>query len=190
LREVAASLQVQSKVLEEKTRRDNLTGAFNRSHLDQILSDWFADANKEGLPISVVFADLDNFKQINDIHGHHSGDQVLKKCATLLQSIARNTDLVARYGGEEFVILLPGCANQGALKFCERLLTIFRTTSHELNSTTTVRVTCSFGVATHSRKTRFSNCEHMLRCADAALYRAKQAGKDRFVEYQFTADAA
>jgi len=190
LREVAASLQVQARMLEEKTRRDKLTGAFNRGHLDQTLSDWFADANKEGLPISVVFADLDNFKQINDIHGHHSGDQVLKKCAKLLQSIARDTDLVARYGGEEFVILLPGCANQGAIRVCERLLTVFRATNHELNSTATVRVTCSFGVATHSRKTRFSNCEHMLRCADAALYQAKQAGKDRFVEYQFTADAA
>ncbi len=190
LREVAASLQMQAQMLEEKTRRDNLTGAFNRGHLDQTLSDWFADANKEGLPISVVFADLDNFKQINDTHGHHSGDLVLKKCAQLLQTIARDTDLVARYGGEEFVILLPGCANQGALRFCERLLAVFRAASHELNATTTIQVTCSFGVATHSRRTRFSNCEHMLRCADAALYRAKQTGKNRFVEYQFTADAA
>jgi len=190
LREVAASLQEQAKLLEEKTRRDNLTGAYNRGHLDQTLAEWFNDVNKEGVPISVVFADLDDFKQINDVHGHHSGDQVLKKCVQLLQSVARGSDLVARYGGEEFVVLLPGCDRQGAQRFCDRLLSIFRGTVHELDSKTSIQVTCSFGVATHNRKSRFSNSDHILRCADSALYEAKQSGKNRYVEYQFAADAA
>ncbi len=190
LREVAAALQEKAQVLEEKNRHDALTGAHNRGHLDQTLSSWFADASKGDLAISVVFVDLDNFKQVNDAHGHHCGDQILKKCATLLQGVARGSDLVARYGGEEFVILLPGCDRQGAQLFCERLLAVFRATSHVLDPQTSINVTCSCGVATHNRKYQFSNCEHMLRSADAALYEAKQSGKDRYVEYQFNADAA
>ncbi len=190
LREVAASLQEQAQMLEEKTRRDVLTGAFNRGYMDEILSDWFNNAKKEGQPISIVFADLDNFKQVNDIHGHHGGDQILKTTAKILQEIARDSDLVTRYGGEEFVVVLPGCDREGVRYFCDRVLKKFRSTTHELDSKTRIQVTCSFGVATHNHKNQFSNCEHILRCADEALYEAKKAGKDRYIEYNIRANAA
>ncbi len=190
LREVAASLQAQARALEEKSRRDNLTGAFNRGHLDGILAEWFADANRQGIPISLVFVDLDDFKQINDQYGHHHGDQVLVRSAQILNSLARSTDLVARYGGEEFVMLLPNCGADGARNFCERLMNAFRAGSFENQDGTRIPVTVSAGLATHGEDHAFESCHQLLQRADQALYHAKQGGKDRFVEHGRAASAA
>lgn len=190
LREVAASLQAQAQALQEKSRRDNLTGAFNRGHLDKVLADWFADSNKDGIPITLLFVDLDNFKKVNDVYGHHIGDQVLVKSAQLLDKLARGSDLVARYGGEEFVLLLPGCSAEGARKVCNRLLRMFRETRHSVDNGEQIRVSVSLGVGTHGERWKFNSCDHLLRSADEALYQAKQTGRDRFVEFELSADAA
>ncbi|MFT5446380.1 MAG: diguanylate cyclase (GGDEF)-like protein [Gammaproteobacteria bacterium] len=190
LREVAASLQRQAHVLEEKSRRDKLTGAFNRGHLDEVLSDWFADANRAGIPISLVFIDLDHFKSINDLHGHQRGDQVLVSSTKIISRLARASDLVARYGGEEFVMLLPDCTASGAELFCERLLNAFRKVEHQLDSGDTLTVTISIGVATHGEQVEFDSCHQLLRCADQAMYRAKQSGRDRCVQHHDKANAA
>ncbi|MFT5174481.1 MAG: diguanylate cyclase (GGDEF)-like protein [Gammaproteobacteria bacterium] len=190
LREVAASLQRQAHLLEEKSRRDNLTGAFNRGHLDNVLADWFSDANRTGVPFSLVFIDLDNFKAVNDVHGHQRGDQVLVASAKILAREARGTDLVARYGGEEFVMLLPGCTASGVSQYCERLLDSFRVVQHQLDSGESLNVTISIGAATHGELVEFESCQQLLRCADLAMYRAKQLGRDRFVQHSDQASAA
>jgi diguanylate cyclase (GGDEF)-like protein len=187
LREVAASLQAQARSLEEKSRRDNLTGAFNRGHLDGVLADWFADANKAGIPLSVVFVDLDNFKLVNDRHGHQAGDRVLVKSAQILTALARGTDLVARYGGEEFVLLLPGCGADGTRRFCERLLEAFRGAEYQTEDGSRLVVTVSMGIATHGERAHFDSCQQLLRSADQALYAAKQGGRDRYTEFSVAA---
>jgi diguanylate cyclase (GGDEF)-like protein len=187
LREVTASLQAQARTLEEKSRRDNLTGAFNRGHLDSLLEDWFANADRAGIPLSVVFVDLDNFKQVNDRHGHHHGDRVLVKAARILNSLARGTDLVARYGGEEFVILLPGSGADGTRQFCDRLLSAFRDAEYLTEDGARLVVTVSMGIATHGDGVRFATCEQLLRSADQALYTAKQGGRDRYAEFSAAA---
>jgi diguanylate cyclase (GGDEF)-like protein len=190
LREVAASLQARARDLEEKSRRDNLTGAFNRGYLDDALSNWFLDANKDEVPISLAFVDLDNFKRVNDLYGHHCGDRVLVRSAEILNELARATDLVARYGGEEFVMLLPGCGAEGARRFCERVLATFAANSYDLESGERLTVTVSIGIATHGEDVRFDTCEHLLRSADLALYQAKQAGRNRCVVFGRSAHAA
>ena len=190
LREVAASLQRKAHVLEEKSRRDNLTGAFNRGHLDHVLADSFADANSARVPISLIFIDLDHFKAINDRHGHQRGYQVLVSAAKILARQTRGSDLVARYGGEEFVMLLPNCTTAGASQFCERLLMSFRQVDHQLDSGETLNVTISVGVATHGEHVEFESCQQLLRCADQAMYRAKQTGRNRFVQHREKASAA
>ena len=190
LREVAASLQARARDLEEKTRRDNLTGAFNRGYLDDALTSWFLDATRDEVALSVAFVDLDDFKRVNDLHGHHCGDRVLVKSAQILCSLARGTDVVARYGGEEFVLLLPGCGGDGATRFCERLRDAFAGTSYELDDGERLTVTVSIGVATHGDGVSFDSADQLLCSADQALYEAKQAGKNRFAVYRRAANAA
>jgi len=190
LREVAASLEAQAQDLEERSRRDDLTGAYNRGHLDRVLADWFADANRVGLPLSLVFVDLDDFKPINDRHGHHFGDQVLVETARALGGVARASDLLARYGGEEFVLLLPGCDAAGARRVCARMREAVHGMDCRLDGGEPFRVTASFGIATHGEQLSFQSCQQLLRAADRALYQAKRTGKDRFVEYAATSNAA
>jgi len=190
LREVAASLKAQATALEEKSRRDNLTGAFNRGHLDETLVEWFSEAALKGAPLSLIFVDLDNFKQVNDLHGHHVGDVVLARFSESLHGVARGSDMVARYGGEEFVLLLRDCDSEGARRVCERLLELCRSTFHEGEKADPFTVTASMGLATQDKHTTFGSCMQLIRAADDALYKAKQAGKDRFVEHGLRANAA
>ena len=169
LREVAASLEAQAKVLEEKSKHDNLTGAVNRGHLDAMLSEWFSDVNVRSGPLSLLFLDLDNFKQVNDHHGHHVGDQVLSAYGSRLLEITRGCDLVGRYGGEEFVILLRDCDAEGARQFCHRLIEHCRALEVALDDNASVRVTPSLGVATHGETVFFSSAADLLRAADEAV---------------------
>lgn len=104
--------------------------------------------------------------------------------------LARASDLVARYGGEEFVMLLPGCNSAGARHYCARLLEAFRSMNHPIAGSAGLTVTVSMGVATHGESARFESCDDLLRCADRALYQAKQSGKNRFVEYGVASNAA
>lgn len=187
LREVAESLQAEAKTLQEKSRRDDLTGVFNRGHLDSVLADWFANANQAGIPLSVVFVDLDNFKQVNDRYGHQDGDRVLVKSAQILNALARATDLVARYGGEEFVLLLPGSGADGTRRFCDRLLAAFRGAEYLTDDGSRLTVTVSMGIATHGEQMRFETSEQLLRSVDQALYAAKQGGRDQYREHRAAA---
>jgi diguanylate cyclase (GGDEF)-like protein len=163
-------------LLEQRAHIDGLTELANRFALkDQLPRTWDACA-EAGQPMAVLIADLDNFKKINDLHGHAAGDEVLRQAAAALRATARESDFIARYGGEEFVIVAPDCDLAGAIMLAER----FRASIADLRigfRTSTIRVTSSVGIAmafTPSVKTAVEALER----ADQALYRAKAGGRD------------
>jgi len=175
------SLETRTRELEEETRRDRLTGLYNRAYLDQCLLDEFTSAKRQGWPLTVIFADLDRFKKINDTYGHHAGDEVLRGAARLLEANTRDTDIVGRYGGEEFVLVLPGTAQAGARVTCDRLIDAFRTTEHDIGTGKPIRVTMSAGVAIQGKDTDYDRYEDLVQAADRAVYTAKQQGRDRWL---------
>jgi len=153
---------------------DGLTGVRNRRWFDQRLASEFASAAGRGVPLAVALVDLDHFKQVNDVHGHQAGDEVLVRAAASLGSAARGSDQLARYGGEEFVLLLPGAGPAEALEVAERLRQAVA------SGAGAVSVTCSIGVAVTGGPLTSSPGE-LVRAADEALYRAKEQGRDRCV---------
>ena len=155
-----------------------------------MLTEEIVRGRRAGTPPLALLIDCDDFKRVNDLYGHRCGDRVLVKSAQILASLARATDVVARYSGEEFVMLLPGCGSDGAVRFCQRLLDAFASTSYELDDGERLTVTVSLGLAVHGEDSSFESSEQMLRCADQALYEAKQAGKNRVVMHRRPANAA
>jgi len=154
---------------------DPLTGIANRRFADTHIDAALADALASGRALSVCLLDIDHFKQVNDAHSHEVGDAVLQGVARLLESQLRNSDVVARYGGEEFILVFAGAAAQQAEEACLRLLNVIR--SHDWRRTHPgLAITVSAGVAdSQGASTRAA----LLAAADAALYRAKAAGRDR-----------
>lgn len=182
LKQSAAELAARTTMLEDKHRRDSLTGLFNRGHLDEVLVKEFRAACDGGWPLSIVFIDLDRFKRVNDTYGHPAGDTVLAATARLLLEVVRDTDYVARYGGEEFVIVLPGLESALAAKVCERLLNRMRETRHAVG-TGFIRATASLGLATHTVQTPFASVAHLIEAADRSVYAAKDAGRNQLVRF-------
>ncbi|MDB6086509.1 MAG: hypothetical protein JWN43_4390, partial [Gammaproteobacteria bacterium] len=144
---VSEHFEARTAELEDRQRRDALTGVFNRGHLDHVLDQEFRCAVAGGWPLSIVFADLDRFKLVNDTYGHPVGDTVLIATANIIADVVRDTDCVARYGGEEFIIILPGLGSEGARILGERLLMRLRTARHPVAGGTLV-TTASLGIAT------------------------------------------
>ena len=156
---------------------DPLTGCLNRRALEMRLKREWRQAKRRDTPLPVLAIDLDNFKPINDTHGHAVGDQVLQELAQIMRSTARETDHIARIGGDEFVILLPDTPWQGAMTFAERL----RRNVHEHSfggQDAKLGVTISIGVAL-ARGTDDVTPEYLLEEADRSLYRAKTGGRNR-----------
>jgi diguanylate cyclase (GGDEF)-like protein len=182
LRAVAESSNSRALELEEETRRDALTGVYNRAYLDQVLTREFESSTRHKWPLSVAFADLDNFKSINDKFGHQAGDRILQATARLLRGNTRETDLIARYGGEEFVVVLPATDADTARTICERIVTAFQNTGHVIGSDH-AKVTISIGCATHGTQTAFANTADFIKAADQALYTAKKRGRNRSVPF-------
>jgi diguanylate cyclase (GGDEF)-like protein len=168
--------------LEEETRRDGLTGVYTRAYLDQFLGREFDNSTRHKWPLSVAFADLDNFKSVNDNFGHQAGDRILQATARILRANTRETDLIARYGGEEFVVVLPATDAETARGICERIVMAFRNTGHVIGSAHAT-VTISIGCATHGTQTLFNNVAEFVRAADQALYTAKMRGRNRSVPF-------
>jgi diguanylate cyclase (GGDEF)-like protein len=178
--QTTTQLEQRTTALEDKQRRDCLTGVFNRGYLDELLRKEFESSSAGGWPLSIVFADLDRFKRVNDTYGHPTGDSVLVETARLFLDAVRDSDYVARYGGEEFVILLPGIGAEGARTVCDRILERLRETRHRVAGGS-IRVTASLGLATHDPAAPFRAVADLIGAADRCVYVAKKAGRDRLV---------
>lgn len=164
----------------EATVRDRLTGVFNRSFLDERLLSEFSYAKRHKTPLTALFVDADHFKRVNDTHGHGTGDEVLKQIAGALSRIIRAEDVLARYGGEEFVVVVRGIAPAGVLALAERLRLGVEALRIRVAGVP-LPVTVSIGVATQSPESEYAGVPELLASADAALYRAKEAGRNRVV---------
>ena len=160
--------------------RDPLTGLYNHRVFVETLQRELSRSQRSGVPVGLLFADLDHFKLVNDQYGHLVGDEVLKEFARRARDTARRSDLVARYGGEEFTVLAPEADPAGLELFAERL----RLAMEEPCATSKggVRVTVSIGGAVYDPSLGVEP-DHgdLLARADAALYRAKEAGRNRVV---------
>lgn len=174
----------EKEVAESQARRDALTGLCNRGHFDQQLSAAFKAARESGRPMSVVFCDVDHFKGVNDKHGHQVGDAVLQNVGKLLLRCARQLDLPARYGGEEFAIILPGTDRTGTGLVAERLRKMLERMDVPIGSGKVIQVTASFGCATMDDKFRPDSETELLGAADACVYKAKHAGRNRVVSHE------
>jgi diguanylate cyclase (GGDEF)-like protein len=176
LRQIAAELAVANRRLATAALTDQLTGLPNRrSAMDQLEQAWSA-ASRSGLPLSVMVVDIDHFKQINDSHGHATGDRVLREAAATLRASARREDSVCRIGGEEFLVICPNTDLKSAMLSAERLrasLGAKRMTIGQTEKTLTV----SIGVAT--RDTVTTDMDVLVSLADQALYAAKEAGRNQ-----------
>lgn len=150
---------------------DALTGVANRRHLDNFLDKSCAQVARGQGTLGLMMIDIDHFKRLNDTHGHQAGDDVLKLVAKMLDRDLRAGDLAARYGGEEFSVVLPGAHGPEVVAAAERIREAVTQIEHELS------VTVSIGVswAPHHGVTR----ESLTKAADAALYRAKEGGRNR-----------
>ena len=155
---------------------DSLTGLANRRTLDEELVLEWRRAHRVGDSLAFVLLDLDDFKTVNDGHGHQAGDAVLRAVGEILGGGVRQVDLAGRYGGEEFALILPETDLPGALKLAERLRVKLATTPVALPSGATLHATASFGVAV---KDELAAPEELVAAADEALYAAKAAGKNR-----------
>jgi len=161
-------------MVERQALVDGLTGLANRRAASDALHAEAARAQRLETPLSVVLADLDGFKDVNDVHGHAVGDEVLRVFADVLRETLRESDVAGRWGGEEFLLLLPGADEEGAAQLADRVRRGLAV--RDIPGVPGLRVTASFGVAEYSGET---NTEELVAAADSALYRAKRAGKDR-----------
>jgi diguanylate cyclase (GGDEF)-like protein len=175
LAETNAALKQNVDQVVETSLTDALTGVGNRRKLQQVLGHELNHARLSGATLSAIMVDLDQFKLVNDIYGHGAGDKVLVHVGALLQSQTRSIDSVIRLGGEEFLVLMPQMPLAHALLRAEQFRCAL---ASRLIEPLTTAITASFGVAELARA---ENAESMLARADAALYRAKQLGRNRVV---------
>jgi len=167
------------RAVERQASLDGLTGLANRRSAQEALHAEVSRAGRFGGELSLVMADLDGFKAVNDDFGHPVGDAVLKEFAETLRETAREVDVVGRWGGEEFVLVLPGTDAVGGAQLAERVRVSFEQRFVLAPDGTRIPVTASFGVAAYPEQ---GDEVGLVAAADAALYQAKRAGKNRVVK--------
>ena len=183
--ELQADLIAARQALQHQADHDPLTGLWNRAAIFGIATREIARATRDGAPLAVAMADIDHFKRVNDTLGHLAGDAALRETARRLASSVRPYDSVARYGGEEFLCILPQCDGHNAVGVAERIRQAVQAEPVALPEGS-ITLTASLGVAAGCEITR---PEALIGAADAALYRAKRAGRNR-VEQALEADLA
>ena len=170
---------VELKVFEEAnhfSKCDSLTGLYNRGYFEETLGGEISRARRYDTEFSILFLDLDDFKQVNDTMGHLAGDYVLKKVANLIINEKREEDVVARYGGEELVIILPETNKVNTIIKAERIRKKIQEMPLVFDGKK-IKISVSGGIATFPQDAMEAN--KLIQCADQALYRAKGEGKNR-----------
>jgi diguanylate cyclase (GGDEF)-like protein len=175
---IALSNARQHRTVEQQALVDSLTGLANRRLSTAALEKELARAQRFEEPLTLVLADIDDFKRINDRWGHPTGDDVLRAFAARMRESVREIDLAGRWGGEEFALLLPGTDLEGGRLLAERIRSLVESRPLKGPDGEEIRVTASFGVASFPE---LSTQKELVAAADAALYEAKRAGKDRVV---------
>lgn len=183
IRDVTAETNLQGKYKDKaaKSITDPLTGAFNRAHFEEFLPNHIRSvagmaADSDHRNISVMMADIDHFKKVNDVHGHPGGDLVIKSVAEIMMKCFRKTDVICRYGGEEFLIIFPATPIEGAVSAGEKFRKLIE--AHDfMFEGKRIPVTISLGVA----QLRFDaeDGKQAIARADEALYDAKKTGRNR-----------
>ncbi|HMP15728.1 MAG TPA: GGDEF domain-containing response regulator [Gemmatales bacterium] len=185
LRQRNGELEMLNQQLWKLSHTDELTGYFNRRHIVSRMEEEISRGLRYEMPLSIVLADIDHFKQINDTFGHLTGDRALQTIADLFRSKLRESDLIGRFGGEEFLLILPHTDLSGAEAFCHRLRD--HVEKHPLHlGDQSITMTASFGVSTLS--TEVDTSQKLLRIADRNLYKAKYLGRNRVVAECPTSD--
>lgn len=173
---LSAALAESDRAHRRRSTIDPLTGVFNRSALDQRISEFEATAENGPSPaISFLLCDLDHFKRVNDQHGHAVGDRVLREAAYAMRACLRASDSIYRIGGEEFLVIVPGADPAGAVEIAERMREAIAAANP-----TGIALTASIGVATSPEGSL--DFPATVGRADRALYEAKETGRDRIVE--------
>jgi diguanylate cyclase (GGDEF)-like protein len=177
------TIVIDNSRLYEATRQlaitDGLTRVYNHRFFQELFEKEYTRSDRYNTVFSLIMLDIDHFKKINDTYGHLCGDEILKSLASLVKSCLRSMDIVARYGGEEFAILLPETGGNEAIQTAERIRraveeTAFMGTEQGLN------VTVSLGVATYPSRGIAERADIIAK-ADAALYEAKEGGRNRAI---------
>ncbi len=179
-------LELQEKIekLYKLSSRDPLTGLDNRMKLHDILRLEVERARRTKQPLCVVFLDIDDFKKINDRHGHSVGDVVLKRIAEILKKQCRKTDFIFRYGGEEFVLILPATSLLQGEITCERIRKNIKESLFYNERGESFHVTVSMGISSYKGRKEIDP-RQLLKLADEAMYKAKKRGKDQIVTAEF-----
>ncbi|MDP3213573.1 MAG: GGDEF domain-containing protein, partial [Deltaproteobacteria bacterium] len=177
LTEALGRQQALQDELERLARTDPLTGLFNRRYMEELGNREIERCQRSRAPLSVMLADVDHFKRINDRYGHSVGDEVLVEMAARLRRNVRGVDLVARWGGEEFCVLLVETDGEGARFAAERVRRAIAQRPFE-TSAGPIKVTLSLGVV--ALEEGHARLASLLRQADVALYTAKDRGRDQY----------
>lgn len=164
--------------LREESIRDPLTNLYNRRYLEDSLQREFAHAARDHYPVSIIMADIDHFKKVNDTYGHTVGDIVLQKLSGVLMSSFRVEDIVCRYGGEEFIVVMPGTTAETAFLRTENFRQTVEQTNMEI-AEKNISITISAGAAVFPENGETVNS--VIKQADLALYQAKSAGRNRVI---------
>jgi diguanylate cyclase (GGDEF)-like protein len=175
--ELQQELLAAREVLYAKATHDSLTGLLNHEEILVVMDKELARSQRDGVCVSVIMVDIDHFKLVNDTYGHLTGDVVLRSSAQKLLSMERAYDSIGRYGGEEFLIILPECCLECAVAFAERLRTSICKESIDTPEGM-IPITISLGVATSGIKEMMDG-HSLVKAADAALYKAKENGRNR-----------
>ena len=174
-------LEMQNHQLQNMAMLDALTGLLNRRAFEVQAEQAISRARRDGTSLAALMLDLDHFKSINDQYGHPAGDAVIKFTADVLGASVRDTDMVARVGGEEFMVLLPVTSPEAALDVAEKIRQRVSQTPHSLNTTESIYISVSVGVACFAPG-KMGSFESLYAQADRALYEAKRLGRNRVVQ--------
>jgi diguanylate cyclase len=175
LKEKIKYLEGKLQKLSQEVKTDYLTNIANKKAIEEELNKQESLYKRNKINYSVVFFDIDHFKNVNDTYGHDAGDVILKSLGLLFKRYARDVDMIGRFGGEEFVAILPSTDKKGAYQFAEKIRSIVEKTKF-MYKNTRIPVTISGGVA---ERTEVNSKEELLKKADERLYLAKKSGRNK-----------